>query len=236
MTLMLASVNCLEEADLALASGADLIDLKQPAQGALGALELAVVEGIVAHCQMQRPVSATIGDLPMQPDRVFAAVNAMAGTGVDFIKIGFFPGGDWPGTMRKLSTLAEHGLALIAVLFADSEPDFTIIDDLQRSGFRGVMLDTQGKRNGSLTEIMPPVRIEGFVDRVKWHGMLCGLAGSLRICDIAPLTALQPDYLGFRGALCRSQDRTAPLDRSAMIAVKNAIAKFSRSTAYAAVE
>ncbi|MEN8197292.1 MAG: (5-formylfuran-3-yl)methyl phosphate synthase [Pseudomonadota bacterium] len=91
MTGMLASVGTLEEAEQVLRAGADIIDLKAPAAGALGALATRDVEAIVQRISSQRPVSATIGDLPLIPATVADAVAAMAATGVDFIKIGFSP-------------------------------------------------------------------------------------------------------------------------------------------------
>ena len=109
--------------------------LKQPALGALGALDIATVKQIVAGIDGRCPVSATIGDLPMQPDPVFNAVKAMAETGVDYIKIGFFPGDDWQGPVKKLSALTQQNHALIAVLFADTQPDFAIMSLLERCRF-----------------------------------------------------------------------------------------------------
>ena len=53
--------------------------------------------------------------------------------------------------------------------------------------------------------------------------MLCGLAGSLRRDDIAGLMPHQPDYLGFRGALCLDHNRTAQLNRSSIMQIKHAI-------------
>ena len=124
MTGMLASVNSLAEARLVLQAGVDIIDLKQPEQGALGALALADVRAIVQEVNGRCPISATVGDLPMQPELVYNAVKVMADTGVDYVKIGFFPGGDWQGTIDKLS---GQKTKLIAVLFADTQPDFAIL-------------------------------------------------------------------------------------------------------------
>ena len=149
MTGMLASVNSVDEALLVLSAEVNIIDLKQPALGALGALDLDDIKQIVAVIAGRRPVSATIGDLPMQPEIVFNAVHTMAETGVDYIKIGFFPGDDWLGTLKKLSTLVPQKQALIAVLFADTQPDLTILATLKASGFAGVMLDTMDKQQGS---------------------------------------------------------------------------------------
>jgi uncharacterized protein (UPF0264 family) len=212
MTAMLASVNSLAEALLVEAAGVDIIDLKQPAHGALGALDIVTVAEIVRRLQPDSCVSATIGDLPMQPALIVPAVQAMAATGIDYVKIGFFPSGDWQACIDSLQVLAGQGVALVAVLFADTQPDFAIIDVLAKAGFRGVMLDTADKQLGSLTRLMSSDELEQFVDRVASAGLLSGLAGSLRTEDVAGLLQLGPDYLGFRGALCRQHSRTAQLD------------------------
>jgi len=222
MTRMLASVNSVQEALEVLAAQADIIDLKQPAQGALGALPVALVKEIVNAVNGQRPVSATIGDLPMQPDLIFNAVNEMANTGVDYIKIGFFPGGDWLGCIEKLATLTA-AYALIAVLFADNQPDFALVQTLKAAGFAGVMLDTMHKSNGSLTHVMNAAKLTQFISLAKEHDLLCGLAGSLKLAEIPNLLTYHADYLGFRGALCDQQNRTAALSPSATRAIRLAI-------------
>lgn len=212
MTGMLASVNSIEEAQLILNTKVEIIDLKQPKQGALGALPIDTVKAIVNKINHKKQVSATIGDLPMQAELVFDAVKAMAETGVDFIKIGFFPGGDWQGTLSMLSETTQQGHKLIAVLFADSTPDLSVIQSFKQAGFYGVMLDTMDKSKGSLSQVMPDSNIKNFVYTAKSAQLLCGLAGSLKQHDIVELIKLKADYLGFRGALCKKHNRTAELD------------------------
>jgi len=227
MTGMLASVNSLQEAQLAMDAEVDIIDLKQPSKGALGALEIDLIKTIVTAINGVCPISATIGDLPMQPDSVFKAVDDMVNTGVDYVKIGFFPDGDWLATLQKLHSHTDlwqqQRTGLIAVLFADTQPDLTILSTLKNSGFKGVMLDTMDKQKGSLTQVMAPVTITQFVKLTRQHQLLCGLAGSLKADDIAKLMPLNPDYLGFRGALCNQHNRTAQLSQSAVIKIKQAI-------------
>jgi uncharacterized protein (UPF0264 family) len=223
MTGMLASVNSLAEALLVLSSGVDIIDLKQPALGALGALDTATVKQIVAGIAGRCPVSATIGDLPMQPEPVFNAVKAMAETGVDYIKIGFFPGDDWLGTVQNLSVLTGQNHALIAVLFADTQPDLAIMELVKAAGFTGVMLDTMNKQQGSLTQVMAKTDVARFVTQAKALQLLCGLAGSLRLEDIPGLLLYQPDYLGFRGALCQGHNRVGALNQPAVMQIKHLI-------------
>ncbi len=225
MSGMLASVNSLEEALITLQANVDIIDLKQPASGALGALDTQQVASIVTELAHSKPISATIGDLPMQADLIFDAVKAMADTGVDYIKIGFFPGQNWHEVIVKLQSLSQQSLKLIAVLFADQHPDFKTIEQLSLTGFSGVMLDTMDKSNGSLTQVMSLAEIQMFVRIAKHHRLLCGLAGSLRKADIPPLLPLGADYLGFRGALCTGHQRTAELDPTALQKIKVALNK-----------
>ena len=223
MTGMLASVNSLAEALLVLNAEVDIIDLKQPEQGALGALEVADVKKIVAEIAGRCLVSATIGDLPMQPELVFNAVKAMSETGVDYIKIGFFPGDDWQGTVNKLAELTGQNHALIAVLFADTQFDFAIIKLLKVAGFKGVMLDTMNKQSGALPQVMSMAKIVGFIAQVRKLELMCGLAGSLRLEDIPVLLPNKVDYLGFRGALCQAGNRVGQLNKQAVMQIKESI-------------
>ncbi len=211
MTGMLASVNSIAETQIILSSSASIIDLKQPDQGALGALPTNLVKQIVNIVKQKKPVSATIGDLPMQPDLVFNAVQAMLDCHVDYVKIGIFPEGDLEATLNQLSELTQSGHQLIAVLFADQRPDLTLIPRLKNAGFSGVMLDTSDKTKGSLCHHLSTIELDNFINLAKSNHLLTGLAGSLQKEDIPGLLPLNADYLGFRGALCENQLRNNQL-------------------------
>ncbi len=226
MTGMLASVNSVDEARLVLAENVAIIDLKEPALGSLGGLDIKLVKEIVNVIGHQCPVSATIGDLPMQSGLIFNAVKEMAETGVDYIKIGFSPDENQQEVIEKLTQLTST-INLIAVLFADTNPDFGLIDRLVEAGLKGIMLDTQDKSKGSLTGIMARSEIGRFVAHVKTKQVLCGLAGSLKLEDIALLMPYQPDYLGFRGALCDQNDRVGRLNPRHVQAIKQNISEYS---------
>ncbi|MGB9151449.1 MAG: (5-formylfuran-3-yl)methyl phosphate synthase [Burkholderiales bacterium] len=220
-TKLLASVMNLEEAQIALDGGADIIDLKNPLAGALGALPLDDIRTIVKMINRQRPVSATIGDLPMEPEIICAAVEATANTGVDYIKIGFFKSENLRDCIAALSPLAQKH-KLIAVLFADQQPDFSLLDDLAKAGFHGVMLDTADKQNGSLSNHIQVIDLIEFILQSCKHDLLCGLAGSLRIGDVKEMLELKPDYLGFRSTLCQGSVREQKLSMGKLKTLKNA--------------
>lgn len=222
MTLMLASVNSLEDALLVLSENVDIIDLKNPASGALGALDIKVAKAIISAVDGNLPISATIGDLPMQPGLIINAVEQIRGIGVDYIKIGFFPGEAQVQVIKELANLATQ-LKLIGVLFADANPDFSLIEALASAGFQGIMLDTFDKTKGSLTTIMPQPEINQFISQVKAKGLMCGLAGSLARDDVPVLLPFQPDYLGFRGALCDQNNRLGRISGLSVRAIKQAL-------------
>src|ERR1700760_2231370 len=92
MTLFLASVTGADEAEIALAHGADIIDMKDAAKGGLAPLPAGVVHTAVAAVAGRRPVSAVAGEPGMNPDALASSARKMAQTGVDYIKIGVYPG------------------------------------------------------------------------------------------------------------------------------------------------
>lgn len=230
MTWLLASVRDLAEAELAWAGGAELVDLKDPDRGALGAWPEAELRRAVARLGDRAVLSATTGDLPMEPPGLVAAARATAAAGVAYIKVGFFAGGDHAACAEALAAVAADGARLVAVLMADQRPDLGLLPRLAAAGFAGVMLDTADKRTGGLRRHLDQATLARFVATAQSQGLLCGLAGSLGLADIPPLVALTPDYLGFRGALCHG-DRTGALDPAALARVREVLQATGRAVA-----
>jgi dihydroneopterin aldolase len=231
MTLMLASVTGPAEAEVALEAGADIIDLKDPSAGALGALPGEIVRNTVARIAARRQTSAVTGDLPMLPDTVRAAAEAMAECGVDYVKVGIFPSEHAREVIAALEETAGR-TNVVAVLFADLTPDFALIDACADAGFAGAMLDTARKGGGRLIEHLDLLSLERFIARCHARGLLAGLAGSLEAPDVPRLLPLAPDLLGFRSALCRAGDRKDELDPQTIAVIRGLIpAQFSRRAA-----
>ena len=219
MTLMLASVAGPQEAEVAVAHGADIIDLKDAANGAFGAVAPDTVRATVAAIRGQRPVSAVTGELPMQPATIVAAVDALAGAGVAYVKVGLFPGPNRPDCIRALAALRRRS-KIVGVMFADAGADQTLLALMAESGFAGAMLDTAHKQNGRLLDLLDVPALADFVDAARERGLMAGLAGALEPPDIPRLLLLAPDILGFRGALCARKDRTGQLDPAAIDQVR----------------
>jgi uncharacterized protein (UPF0264 family) len=213
----------LEEAQVVFEGGADVVDLKEPSQGALGAVPDATLREVVAWVAGRRAVSATVGDLPPRPELVCPAVRRVAGTGVGIVKVGFFEGGDHAELLAGLAEQAQGGIAIVALFFVDQGLDFRVLPEVARAGLTGVMLDTSRKDGGSLRRWVSDATLQKFVAVAHGLGLLCGLAGSLRVKDVPRLLGATPDFLGFRGALCSRAQRTAAIDKDRVRAVREQI-------------
>jgi len=216
MSKWLASVQSLEEAEILLPVLPDILDMKNPSQGALGALSVAIVSEIVTVIDGRCQTSATIGDLPMQAELIKAAMINMASSGVDYVKIGLFPDDNLQHCIIELAdTVKKLSTPVIAVIFADNNsPAEECLHLLKASGFYGVMVDTSIKNGRHLLDYWDLLKLEQFVAAAKQQNLLCGLAGALRLEDITVLHPLAADYLGFRSALCLQRQRTTRLQVS----------------------
>lgn len=230
MTQLLISVTSTAEAQIALDNGADFIDLKDPAQGALGALPLATVREIVSYVKIAsnsdlKLTSATIGDLPMKPKLIAEQVERLAATGVDIIKIGFFDDGehrlsDHESCLTALDPLVKRGLKLIAVLFAEYKYPFSLVSSIKNAGFYGVMLDTSIKNGATFLDYFTEEEFNKFSENVRAHNLIFGLAGSLAIQHVAKIKEFNPSYMGFRGGVCVDNQRKFRLDSAKIDSIR----------------
>ncbi len=223
MNAMLASVRNVAEARIALAVGCDWLDIKEPDDGALGQAPLAVVRAIVRLAAGRVPVSATIGDCWDSPAIIAPAVAVMAATDVDYIKVGIRAREVDATTLAALRETSADGRAVIAVCMAEAPPTGADLAALAATGVRGVMLDTIDKTGPRLTVLLNIDALRSFVIDAHRLQLLAGLAGKLRVTDIATLVSCGADYLGFRSALCAAGERRADIDEQAFATVRAAL-------------
>lgn len=235
-TRLLASIRDRDEALLVARHGADIIDLKNPAAGALGAVDAAEMTSIVKALQGRHVLSATIGDQLRQATLITEAVYRTAATGVDIVKVGWFDTGVNSAVIDCLTEVSAAGVRVVVVLFAEHGLQLDLLPTFASAGLYGVMLDTVVKHNGSLRDKLNDGQLVQFVETARSCQLLCGLAGSLKQDDISPLLALAPDYLGFRGALCRAGQRVAALDKAALESVRRTINTLTPAQATACVQ
>lgn len=218
---LLVSVRDEHEALAAAEAGADLIDMKEPRAGALGALPFEVVERIVVLLRRRHPrlrLSATVGDpRPGATAATLHAVDRMAACGVDDVKVGIASDG---GALLQALAAGTWGTAsVVPVLVADAGVAAALSAQACAGPFAAVMLDTFDKSRGSLVAQRPPAELRRFVEAVHARGKLAGLAGSLTLDDLPALLGAGADFAGFRGAVCAG-NRKAALDAERVHALK----------------
>ena len=225
VTAFLASVENRAEADVALRSGVDMLDLKETGTGALGALPVWRWRQVAPHYRHRMLVSATLGDPPYSLEWLHRRAALAAATGVHLIKLGLVADEVEKTYVEKLlSTLSRIHIGLVLVFLVDKKaPDLSRLSLSKRVS--AVMLDTADKNKGRLTQRLSMDAIGRFVKTAKHYGFPVGLAGSLKEEDIPPLLSLQPDYLGFRGALCKGHERTNTLNPTSVRRIRSLLSK-----------
>ena len=224
---LLISVKNVEEALLAMQTGADFIDLKDPSVGALTALNMAESETIVRAINGRARVSGTVGEAHDSVQNL--AIDIQARVDLDFYAIKIcvtplFAETDFISEMRKFTT---NGVRLIAIFFADSELNLGLLAILKQAEFYGAMLDTQ-KKQLSLLDLQPQQALKKFVMLCEQNNLVSGLAGALRPQHVDILSEMKPTFIGFRGGVCDNFVRQSSLSPVKIVEVKNMLLKHNK--------
>jgi uncharacterized protein (UPF0264 family) len=204
---LLVSVRSAPEAQAALAGGADIIDAKEPLNGALGPVTPRVLRSITAAVAGAAPVSVALGDAGQ--DKMAVGARTAASAGVAFAKVGFAGVCDPHHITRNVSAVRRlvRPAGVILVAYADHEragapsPD-DLISIGQQMRAAGILLDTCDKRAAGLTALMTGRALRAFVTRAQSHGLIVALAGRLTADDIDLVREAGADIAGVRGAAC----------------------------------
>jgi (5-formylfuran-3-yl)methyl phosphate synthase len=221
---VLISPTSLEEAEAVLAGGADIIDIKNPAEGSLGANFPWVIRRVAERLKGQPiTLSATLGDLPHKPGTAALAALGAIQAGARYIKAGLYGTRDYGQALEVMSAVArtcreaDPTLLPVAAGYADYRrfgglDPLTIVRVARDSGAALVMLDTAVKDGTSLFDALSEGEIAGFLSAAGAAGLATALAGSLRASDLDTLGRLGVDIVGIRGAVCRGGDRLTAID------------------------
>jgi uncharacterized protein (UPF0264 family) len=212
MTALLASVRSDDEAFDAARAGAELIDLKEPNDGALGGLAIGDIANIVRQLRARypvKPISAAIGDVPADAfDEIATRVIEVSDAGVDYVKVGIARG---PAARRCIEQLASLPATVVPVLLCDGGMDDELVAHTAALGFVGMMFDTASKDGGTLFDHVDVDTLARWLRLARQRGAMVGIAGALGWEQLEQIRALAPDVAGFRTALC-SDGRRSRLD------------------------
>ena len=215
---LLVSVVSAAEARAALAGGADIIDVKDPREGALGAPSPRVLSEVVAAVDGAAPVSVALGDLPDLPHTAALAARGAASCGADFVKLGLLGVADLDRAVSLVSAVADAAgsdSAVIAATYADAGTPQWLPALVERTGIAGALLDTFVKDGRGLYGWLAESELTQLVARTRRAGGTFGVAGQLRLGELRRVDA---DVVGVRSAVCRGGDRTARLEEGLVAA------------------
>jgi len=207
MTKLLVSVRSAEEAEIALAGGADVIDIKEPRRGALGPAEPEVWRAIEKVVDSRAVTSIALGELLSDPVESLAKQSA----GFTFAKIGLAECRtchDWKQRWEQATLSLPPGTLAVPVAYADWQTCASpAIDDVlilaAKASVRLLLIDTHNKNRGRLLDHLSRSALAEITNQASDHDVQLALAGSLREDDLSLLLELAPAYLGVRGAACR---------------------------------
>jgi (5-formylfuran-3-yl)methyl phosphate synthase len=219
---LLVSVADAHEARVAVGAGVDIVDVKNPAEGSLGAPTPGVIERVREVVPPERPVSAAIGDVPGLPGTAALAALGAARSGAAYVKVGLRGKSTTDGAVAVLTAVRDAldgGAAVIAAAYADSErvpggclAPGAVVAAARRAGVAGCLLDTGLKDGRGLFEWLTPEALAELVADGHAAGLEMALAGALRAEDLTAVRATGADIAGVRSAACHEGRRTAPLD------------------------
>jgi (5-formylfuran-3-yl)methyl phosphate synthase len=197
-------------------TAADIIDVKKPSEGSLGANFPWVIREIKAFSK--KPVSAAIGDFDYKPGGASLAAYGAACAGADYVKIGLaFSGQEQANDVIDAVVKAVKDefpkKNVVICAYSDFErmgtiSPFDMAPIAAECGADFAMVDTGIKDRQSTFAFMDEGKLRSFTEKNRKLGLGTALAGALKFEDIDALKRINPDIIGVRGMVCGG-DRNA---------------------------
>lgn len=223
---LLVSVRNADEARIAHDGGADLIDVKEPANGSLGRASSAITKAIADSLGEHVTLSAALGELVECNGRL-EQMKEICGPLLQIKNLHYLKWGlshcltiDWQSRLRVFRAwlAGENPHAhFVVVAYADANfaaaPSVEAMLEFACSNHASVLLiDTFQKTPGkNLLSYLSYAELAKIRDDCQDHGVQLALAGSLDLHAIARLRDISPDWFAVRGAVCQ-KDRNSAID------------------------
>ena len=224
MTKLLVSIRNEEEAALAAGFSIDILDVKEPARGALGAANRSTLQKIVDRVPQGQRMSVALGELRdwlivrnqsrngMRPENEDVWFNHELLTRFRFAKIGLAGMNHvfgWQDHWLEYASSLPNGVIPVGVAYLDHErcncplPEeiLEFVGD-RRDGV--LLLDTFDKKSGNVLSLLGVHGLTNLLFSARRQNVMTVVAGSVTQQDISILFSLAPDFIGVRGAVCIS--------------------------------
>ncbi len=221
---ILISIISLGEARKVLQFKPDILDIKNPDEGSLGAQFPWVIKDVANEVKYTKiTCSATLGDLPYKPGTASLAAFGAASCGADYVKAGLFGVANYEQGLEMMKNIvqsvrqARKNALVVAAGYADYRrfggiSYLELVRIAKNAKTDAVMLDTAIKDGHDLFDAMDFQELKEFVEYSHDSGLLVALAGSLKKDHLQKLKELNPDIIGIRGAVCMAGERKNELN------------------------
>ncbi|MFH1507385.1 MAG: (5-formylfuran-3-yl)methyl phosphate synthase [Candidatus Omnitrophota bacterium] len=218
----LITVKNIQEAGVVLKSGCDILDIKNPAEGSLGASYPWVVKEIMGIVPEDVQTSIAIGDVPNLPGTISFAVWGALVFKPDYIKIGLKGTTTQKEAVKfmkhivRTAKLSKLNTRIVPVCYADyirtqTVNPFYIAEISVEAGAKVAMIDTMIKDGKTLLDFMSVVDLRKIVSMCHKRKIEAAFAGSLTLKHIEIIRDTGADIFGVRGAVCVKGDRESKL-------------------------
>lgn len=237
MLLLISPINA-EEALESIEGGADIVDVKNPKEGSLGANFPWVIKNIREITPEGMHVSATLGDVPYKPGTVSLAAAGAVVSGADYIKVGLYGTKNYDEAVDVMENVVksvrefDEDALIVASGYADAHR-VGAVDPMEiprvanDAGADLAMVDTAVKDGKTLFDFMDVEKLQKFNDTIHDYGLKSALAGSVKKDQLKLLHDIGCDVVGIRGAACTGGDRNnGSIHRTAVKELKEMIENF----------
>jgi (5-formylfuran-3-yl)methyl phosphate synthase len=229
---LLVSVRNAEEALTALAGGADIIDVKEPARGALGAADAETIDEVARVIAGRAPVTAALGELvDLHIDGPsWSGSSELRDSGVSLLKVGLAgcaKHDNWRSRWQRVIESHAGYARPVAVAYADWQfaaaiDPSAVLQATIEVGCPAILIDTFNKSSGNLFDHWPAGELRRFVREVRERGIIVVLAGGLGLKDLGEAASLEPNYIGVRAAACVG-GRGGTVSRECVAAIRESL-------------
>jgi len=212
---VLVSVRDAAEVEAALAGGAAVIDVKDPARGSLGRAEARAVAAVAAVVGDRVPWTLAAGELAEGVEALAAWLGAvqeaLPGSCAKpaAVKVGLagMVGRPWEADLARLHARLPPETAHVAVVYADGDrvgapAPLDVIAAARESGCTWLLIDTADKRSPGLLGLRSREEVSGWVAAARGHGLGVVLAGRIAVNEIPLAAAFDCDFVALRSAVC----------------------------------
>lgn len=221
---LLVSVRNVNETVAAIQGGADIVDVKEPANGSLGRANNEMIAAIATTCRAAShsvPLSIALGEA-CDWDSADSDGDPVAKTVVearaDYLKLGLANARrnprDWQRAIGEIHQSLAGQHRWVAVAYADfKRADSPSPIDVCRFAIRSkaavLLIDTFRKDGTNLMSWVSREQLKQLRSETAARGIQLALAGKVTQRDLMELTSIGPDIVAVRGAVCEHGDRVS---------------------------